>query len=683
MSQSMMKKLRKIVVRGDRKQLCKVVAPLSDSERQELVKDVLKLASTVNTCWGPDGSESSDQELDQDASSLLVEFESQDYADWRIPRWTVNLLVAAICERKVLTNPHKYSLNWLRSDLQEMQQRLLQILLARQPKWLAGWIQTECKDEDRVVSSLVERGLIREGLISCKHDSAYFFRISSHPGLDDDEDAVETDSSIIPVSDLKELIEADPGLLNEDIWGFFNFDSEVFRYGFDLWGGALVELSCEGKIDRNRLLESSLSGMALPLSPTTLNGMGKFHQLLEPTIEERESLLDHYLGLLGAHESTVVGHSLKALGELLKAKRLDGRAYISALSGVFNVEKKTQPALALKILKKLLKQFPDLEPIAAKELLGGLTHPNLDIQESVIQILASLKSGIPQRVSSRLAELTDEVAPSLQAQLRALSSMEESSISGAKKSKGSAKSLPDSAVTKSLDGKMENQINQLRTRADSLDIEIQQKAGIIDALTRLDSNLLPAIDVIEKANVPRRNQQLRIEPIGSLDELIQLVSKTIEGFEDAMQLERILDGISRFHAERPDDFDLKVSAFKQRIEKLNTRHSGTFVDTAASIGFTQLLMTWLEMPELEFERSGDWWEMRGWFLRERIDALRSRIVMSRGNPYSSHEIPMPLLALPSYENGWVDPIDLVNRLNDHYVAHSDLFDEHDLAQAIV
>lgn len=96
MSQSMMKKLRKIVVRGDRKQLCKVVAPLSDSERQELVKDVLKLASTVNTCWGPDGSESSDQELDQDASSLLVEFESQNYADWRIPRWTVNLLVAAI-----------------------------------------------------------------------------------------------------------------------------------------------------------------------------------------------------------------------------------------------------------------------------------------------------------------------------------------------------------------------------------------------------------------------------------------------------------------------------------------------------------------------------------------------------------------------------------------------------------
>ena len=44
---------------------------------------------------------------------------------------------------------------------------------------------------------------------------------------------------------------------------------------------------------------------------------------------------------------------------------------------------------------------------------------------------------------------------------------------------------------------------------------------------------------------------------------------------------------------------------------------------------------------------------------------------------------MPLLAMPTHAGGWLDPIVLVQRINEHYAKHRELIDYYDLAQAIL
>ena len=219
-------------------------------------------------------------------------------------------------------------------------------LLARKPKWLAGWLEKEWKQEKPIPNGYVEEGLIQAGLIDVPPSEDHLNRLGDDSMDRYPSDASKTDKFRGHRRTIKQKFESAPELWGRNVWLIFEYDSHITRYSFKKWGDALRELSLEGKLDRTELLQRSLIGMSLPLSPLTLTGMGKLHKLLAPTIEEQEQLQTEYLRLLGASESTVMSLALATCDNLLKAKQLDGVAFFDALPAVFRCDKKTPPMKA-------------------------------------------------------------------------------------------------------------------------------------------------------------------------------------------------------------------------------------------------------------------------------------------------------------------------------------------------
>ena len=694
--------LKSLVIKGDTQAMCDALAKLTEAERKTLSGYAATLCYWVDKYWSP-GKKSDSipaEEPDHDAIvNLMKALKATKYDDWRRPRWTAQLMAVALCDQRFIESPEPYC-GWLRTDLKDMPQWLLQVLAARRPAWLAKWLEKEWRQEFPVPNWYVERGLIRCGALPKNDSPEYYVRmaavfptISYHTQGEADEFAdLYDDTECASFRSIKEMLAADPELLTHDIWRLFDVDSDAFRYRLKEWGTALVEFSQEGKLDRQRLLLRSLEGMGLPLSPTTLTGFGKFHEMLDPTLDERESLVELYLGLLSSNNSTVVGSALSALEKLQKAKRLDVDLYLDAMPNAFLVDKKSQPVSAIKLAVKLMKQSPKCKTKAVKAIIPAIRHSNADVQVEALTVLEANHDLIDQESTDELASMTNGVAVAVRPQLAKLlqscgtRQSSTSSVKDATKAEAKSKSKPPSksevkpkaasSDSKSLDNKL---LKQVAALPDTL----RQQSRLEDAMAALRNSSTPTVFPLEKHVAPRRDPASKIHPVKSLDELIALVSSVIEGIKDIVDLERVLDGIYRFHSEKPKDFDSRVAALRQRIASRAMNHNQEVLYYSIDIGFPQLLMTWLELPPMVRQHSIHWHTMRGWFLRERIDSLRNRIADSR-NPHSRKpKSPMPMLAMPTHKGGWIDPVVLVSRLNDSYSKEHELPCNFDLAQAIL
>src|SRR6202035_4044581 len=73
---------------------------------------------------------------------------------------------------------------------------------------------------------------------------------------------------------------------------------------------------------------------------------------------------------------------------------------------------------------------------------------------------------------------------------------------------------------------------------------------------------------------PRLDPDMRIKPIGELDDLIDVFAHVLEEPDDPMEVERVLDGISRLCDQRPDDFAARTGPLRKRaldrLAKLST-----------------------------------------------------------------------------------------------------------------
>lgn len=656
--------LRKLVIKGDRDDLCAAVAAFNETERKSLADDAIKLLQSIEKSWGPGTKRGGGPEEGENACpNLIKKMEKQDYFDWRLPRRAACVLVAAVCDRKVIEDPWKFGLSWLRDDLRHMPQELSRILTDRRPSWLQKWLEREWRQEDCIPSWFIERELIRLGALPANDSPEYFARMAEHRGS----------RNLL-------LSESDPELFEHDVWRLFEVDTSAFRYNIDQWGSTLIELSEKGRLDRQRLLEKSLAAMRLPFSTMTLNGFGKFHEMLKPDIPERITLANEYLLLLKSSQPMVVGHGLKALEVLVKAKKLDEKSYFEAMPNAFLVDKKGQPVKALGLAAKLTKQKPECKELAFTAIIPALEHADPDVQETALKQLESYCDAAPSDAANQLQEVADVVAATLRTRYQKLLAQLQSQPADhseriqidALSTREKKVILPENSNIESIEKRAEIIPNTLRAAA--------QVDAAINALKQSDE---PSIVAIHKRTAPRRDPNSLVVPIGSLDELIEVTSANIEKIDDVMELEKILDGVSRFYQEQPSDFAKRTAPLRKRILKLSEQFSWTVVDIAANIGLTQLLMNWLQMPPLERTEFLHWPTMRGWFLRERIAGVGYRIENSRNETYSSPAHPMPVLALPTHKNGWLDPVVLVDRLNDHYSKHHELPEDHDLAQAIL
>lgn len=683
MSQLTIEEIRDLVVAADRDRLCERMAVLTEDQRKALAPEALQLEKDI------DKYSTTDKKIPDHLKELIERIASSKYVDRRCPWWTGYLLIVGLCDADHIKNSH----DRLRMYLPYMQRRVLQILDVRRPKWLADWLKWEWKQEFPAATWYLERGLIRSGALPANDSPEYYARMADDTSVIDT-GHTHTHDTLPLFPTRRAMFEADPDLFKHDIWRLFQVDSSAFRYKHLGWPALLMELCEVGHLDRERLLSESLKGLTLPLSVTTLAGMIRFHEQLKPTAQERKQLFDQYLRLFHVNNSTVVGLAMTAMEILHKEKQLPVGAFLQILPTAFLLDKKTPALSGIKLAMKIAQKDQALRQQVVQALVNALDQGSgANTAMVVIEALSKLKDSIDADSAARLEEYSSRVILSLRTALKKLLTEIPGATSSEKPKqaevKGAANKAKKTAVaiddTNHKKDKPSPKAANERSEFADIETSIRQDSDLDAALQAMQQNSPPIVLPVAKHAIIRRDGEQLVTPIADLDELIACVSAFTHKVDDVMELERILDGISRFHRERPDDFDKRVDPLRKRIAKVAeafSRDGNLF--TGLNVGLTDLITNWLEIQPLSKSYRIHWHTMRQWFLRERIYEVIERVEVSKTkDPFRMKETPVPMLALPTHQGGWIDPVVLVQRINTHYQSQQVHVEYYDLAQAIL
>lgn len=403
-----------------------------------------------------------------------------------------------------------------------------------------------------------------------------------------------------PKTPLHQAIKERPYLLPV-VWRLFEVDSNAFATdlsghlgsSYESWPEALEKLSAEGLLCRQRLLDCSLEALNRDFPQNQLSGLIKFHQRMKPTAQELAARETQYLELLGVPHSRVPNFALR---HLKKLKSLDGPAFLKAARPVLELPTKGSAISVLKILDKVLKEKPHLAEAAAGLVSEALTHPNRDVVEEAKQRLERLP-GHQEFLPSPEPECDSE------------------------------------------------------NEAVELD-RIEQRW--IEALA-LDSPGLPGPLQLELGEIPMRLD--RVTPIADLQELIDTVAAAVETCTSGLEVERILDGLSRLGHQRPADFEVRTAALAKRIREYpigDTIRSLVGGWGGLSWVLRHALLSWLtgwkvEVPVHSYQRNHG----AHAFLAARVEEVLCRILAGKS---------APMLAAPGFARGWIEPLDLVSKI---------------------
>ena len=260
----------------------------------------------------------------------------------------------------------------------EQEDALMQILRDRRPPWMELWIEHSLDHGKSVFGWRALRAWIRHGVCRKPRSDGYVQLMVRDLSQWRDE-------SSPPLS--RRLLD-DPELLDDEVWRLFKvatraFNDEVESNPYapsdvESWAGALVRLAGEGRLDRQRLLDASLSALTRGFHSTGLSGFHKLHLRLKPTVEELEARQVVYRGLLTIPVGHVVDFALKMLGRLERAHKLDVAPCLDELEPVFELAVKGPALRALRLVRRVAGRHSELRPRAQAQQIwrcGPATMP--------------------------------------------------------------------------------------------------------------------------------------------------------------------------------------------------------------------------------------------------------------------------------------------------------------------
>ena len=363
-----------------------------------------------------------------------------------------------------------------------------------------------------------------------------------------------------------------------------------------------------------------------------------------------------YLHLLGHRVPGVVALAQAALTRLRHAGRLDVAAYLDAVRPVFNLEPKAQPLAAAAMLGRLVSSAPDHAPALAETLLAGTAHPAAEVQEKILKLLEQLPPRSGPALATGLRSRLDQLAPSAQNRARQML----------------ARLAPSGEETTGTDAIDAASLLQAATQVPS---PWRELAGIDTLLAALENGgPLPPI-AVDPMRVPRLYPEHQLAPIQTLDELLERLTVAIEGLNDAMEFELLLDGLSRLcdrmarrHARPRHAAGPPALGGVAQPRQLRPRDAGT------ARPLFQAVLSWCG-PAVSPGRKGVCDERRDLlgFLKQRVDRLSERLRRRQA---------APLLACPTHRQGWVQAAELARRLA-WYQEHKLEPSEPDAVQALL
>ncbi|MEL6706746.1 MAG: DUF6493 family protein [Pseudomonadota bacterium] len=492
------------------------------------------------------------------------------------------------------------------------------ILGDRKPEWLGAWVDHELEKEWSHLKFQTVRAWVKSGACKKPTVDGYYRQFATHmmsTGFYD-----RHGEKVPPIS--RQLL-AEPDLL-DDIEGLFRVETNAFNTNswfqkgasdeWETWTDALLNLSAEGHYPRDKLLDHAVTGLRADIKQNQLSGYAKFFKAMKPTKEELLARQGAIIDLLCHKVGLVQKFSVDTLAKIETSDAFDTAPALRELPAVFAAPAKGTAISALKLLEKIIKRSakkgaPDTAALEA--VIEALQHENGDVQAKAMAILSDHASALDDALWDRVEDASGFIAASHQRSFAELLAKS-----------GRASDAPEPAPT------------------DTQNYE------------PLSEDLLANQVLFEED---------RIEPIATLDELIDAAFHAVEVVDGPDEIERIIDGISRMADQRPADFDQRVAPMLHRLSEgsLATAQNGL---ATASIGVGDsaraFVQSWAS-GELHGPVKGQlkYYSKENSFVPVigHLHAMAQRVVQG---------IAKQPLATPTHRGGWIDPLVWVERLRD-------------------
>lgn len=516
---------------------------------------------------------------------------------------------------------------------------ILEIMQDRKPDWIDDWVASAIAGESGSIHWETFWTLYRDGLCRKPETDEYyrFFANSMIWGYWQGADQRK----------LATRLEEQPELL-EDVWKLFEVETDAFTVDwretdaqFQGWGTAVIVLSKNGKLDRDRLLDSTLAGLSTGFKQNVLSGFSGLHERLEPTTDELALRQATYCDLVSVSQNSVVSFAIKMLKKVDQAKKLDDALFLRSIGPVFRISTKGPAKTTLTLLKKVAKRGPQLHQQIAMVLLDALEHPAEDVQANAVEQLAKLSDELETAIVQNLQERVDDVVASVRPRLLAII-----------RDAGGSVEVDQAEAARDFEQRLEAS----RQRAEALPREWADRAGVREALNAINDKTWPPPLDFELLQVPVLSGLESVTPIETVDELLDAVALAVEEVSTGNEVERILDGLSRLCDQRPDTFERRAAPILKRLGKIkdSEKRNSIGVELNGIPELPRVLTTWLggdlKLTKPTWGRV-DLVGIRS-FLNTRLEGLRARIASATA---------APLLAAPTHEGGWLDPRTVVDR----------------------
>lgn len=179
----------------------------------------------------------------------------------------------------------------------------------------------------------------------------------------------------------------DPGLLEDEVFRLFVTEGTSELSPGPHWHDALIELANAEMIPRARLLDASLEALERDFLQWRAGWFSRFHEGLEPTLDERAVRVDRYLRLIGSAIPPTVSFALAALERLAKAGRLPAAGLPEQLRPALLARAKGTVMTALELLEGAIKATPSVRAEAVAVAAGALSHTSADVGKAALRLI--------------------------------------------------------------------------------------------------------------------------------------------------------------------------------------------------------------------------------------------------------------------------------------------------------
>lgn len=489
------------------------------------------------------------------------------------------------------------------------------ILRDRRPSWMDEWVEHALEVGGTISFPILHRW-IKDGICRKPVTDGYY-RLFANYHMRTGFYAVD-EAYIPPLSE--QLLQA-PELL-ADIDSLFRVESDAFNTNpwltkgaashYETWTEALIKLSRAKHVERSHLLQLALDGLRLDIKQNQLSGYHKFYRAMEPTTAELTAHQSHYIALLCHPVSHVAKFAIDMLAKVDKAKTLERAPFLREIGTIFASDSKGNAIAALKILQEIIGQAKTPDNSALSAVVEAMRHADPEVQAKAIAILEPWAEKLSFVQVAELNDMSVLVAASNQPALKNLLARSDLDVSGT--------SLPQNGPRQPIEYRPVSFVGGCQ-------------------------NVLSADSVVE--------------PITSVEKLIEAVLHAIEVVDSPDELECIIDAISRLADQRPADFDQRVAPLLHRVNKGQSGSNGLGGDRIGiGLAVLDLIATWAsgklyhtQNRPSEFSLGQDAFVPMARHLREisvRVAGCKSQ----------------SLVSAPTHRGGWIDPIVWVERLTD-------------------